>query len=314
VNAAWWRIAILVALLAACSRDRDDIVARVGDESVTTAELEAYLSENLDDDWGTDALSAEELDSIRSRLFDAFLEERILLHEADRRGIEATDDEIDVFLSAGVGAAIEQAGDASGDVRTEPGDRETARRTIRVQKLIDEVVGEAKIIDDAEVDEWLRQLPGRDGSDADRIVLRSLLLASGEAAERGYREIRRRRMTFDEVVALHEQTPDQSAPTALAVGDLPHEVREAIEGLGDGEVSSPVELNGEFFLFQVVRHGDEDADARAKAERVEARRDLRERIYMETSQRLLAALRKQLAIEVRTDHLPFEYVPDPVVE
>jgi len=303
-------VALFAAAILSCgSPPSADVVARIDDDVVTAGEVRSYLAVNLDDEWGEEALSEEELDLVRSRLFDAFLEERILLHEADRRGIEASDEEARSFLRAGEHPGEPGEATPAGEA-TAASAIETARRSLRIQKLIDRTARGNAEIGDEEIEAWIRQRGGPAGTAAGRVVVRSLLLPSAKDAERAWDEIRRRRMTFDEAVALHEQTPGQASPTELSVDDLPPEVRAAIAEVGEGRVAPPVEVAGEVFLFQVVRRGAGRDPADVEAERARAVRELQEHRTLQASRRLLESLREELDIRVFPENLPFRYVPD----
>jgi peptidyl-prolyl cis-trans isomerase SurA len=301
---AWIALVVLVS----CARPTEDVVVRIAGADVTVDEFEAYLSASLDDDWGEDALDADERDLVHSRLFDAFVEERILLQEADRLGVGVSDAEVDAFLEADrvPGDTAEGEGPS---VEEDPRRRATALRTLRIQKLIDRSAHPAAEVGDAEVDAWLRQIGGAAPESSEIVALRALLLPSREAADRVSSEIRRRRMTFDEAVAQHEPTPGQADTAEMALADLPAPVREAVAKLAVGGVSRPVELHGEIFLFRVIRRGGPDPDDHEPA-RARARRDLQEHRYLQASRRVLEDLRQSVEIERFPEHLPFRYVPD----
>lgn len=300
--------AVVLLSLAGCAKPSEDVVVRIAGADVTVEEFDAYLSASLDDEWGEDALDADERDLVHSRLFDAFVEERILLHEADRLGIEVSEGEVDAFLEADRLPEEPAAGEET-PVEDEPRRRATALRTLRIQKLIDRSAHPAAEVGDAEVDAWLRQLGGTAPASSEIVALRSLLLPSRKAADRVATEIRRRRMTFDEAVAQHEPTPGQADTAEMALADLPAEVRDAVATLEVGGVSKPVELHGEIFLFRVIRRGGPESDDLGPA-RARARRDLEEHRYLQASRRVLEDLRESVEIEMYPEHLPFRYVPD----
>ena len=298
----------LLVSLAGCSKPSEEVVVRFAAVEVTVDEVRAYLAANLDDEWGEDALDAEERDLVHSRLFDAFVEERILLHEADRLGIEVSASEVDAFLAAD--RIPEEPADATETAVDDESRRRTSvRRTLRIQKLIDRSAHPAGAVDDAEVDAWLHQLGATVFATSEVVVLRSLLLPSREAADRVAEEIRRRRMTFDEAVALYEPTPGQADTAEMALADLPADVRDSVAALKEGGVSKPVELHGEFYLFRVIRRGGIEPDD-LQAARARGLRDLQEHRYLQASRRVLEDLRESLEIEMFPEHLPFRYVPD----
>ncbi len=72
----------LCLIVCACCGTAHDPVANVGDIAVTLAELEQYLALNLLTD-KDDPAGAADLDRVKSRLLDALVDEKRLLHEAE---------------------------------------------------------------------------------------------------------------------------------------------------------------------------------------------------------------------------------------
>jgi parvulin-like peptidyl-prolyl isomerase len=116
-------------------------------------------------------------------------------------------------------------------------------------------------------------------------------------------------MTFDEAVVLHEQTSGQAAPMQARLSDLPEPVREVVKPLKAGQISTPTEVQGGTYLFYVEswRKADPTLDAAA---REDARNELFHRRFDEVSLRLLEKLEEEAGLEVFTESLPFDYVPE----
>ncbi len=298
--------AALVALVAfgvaGCRRHLPaDVVARVDGKPIKVHEVEAYVAANLLDEPDEPPMPAEDLDRVKSRLFDALLDECMLYAEAGRRGIEVSDAEVDAFLGRGAeGGASGAAPDAA--------QRAMARRSIAVQKLLESSILEDSDITDADVDAFLASRTQKTG---DRRVLeiRSLMFEDPERAAKVYADLRRKRMTFDEAVAAYEPTPGQTTTLEVALGDLPEEVQRAVQGLEDGGVSAPTAVHGITYLFRVDRwvaaEGEDRGDVREWA-----RYQILRRRSEEASASLLDALRRKVRSEVELDHLPFRYFPE----
>jgi hypothetical protein len=277
------------------------IVASVDGRAVTRAELESYLADNLGSDEGEEPLAREDLDRVKSRLFDNFIEEEMLLEEARRRGVTVGEAEIDAYL--GVAGADADTDEAGGE-RT----RRRARRNLTIQKLRSEAVGSDLKVTPAEVGAYLDahrdELAG-----PGRMALRWIMAGSERDANRIRGQILRGEVSFTEAVGVFGLTPGGGQPTEVGLEDLPPEVRGAVEGLHAGDVSRPVEYNGSVYLFLVDAGAEEgigEAELRERARRALVREESRE-----ASERLVREVRGRARIQVHRENLPFHYVPEP---
>jgi hypothetical protein len=278
---------------------REGAVATLDGDPIAVADFERYLDGILSFEDEDDPLEGADLDRVRSRLFDAFLEEEILLREAVRRGVEVADAEIDVYLE---GAPSEE-GEAP-DVTERS--RESARRNLTIQKLRGAVVGVDAEAGPEEIEAYLKE--HRDELEADQqIVLRSLMVGTEANAKRVRREILRGEMAFTEAVEVFGLTPDQGQPMEVSLGDLPQEIRDALQGLGSGEISQPVEFQGNVYLFLVDVGPARLGEARLRELAVS---ELLRIKSQEASDRFLERLRSQVELEIHHDNLPFTYIPD----
>jgi peptidyl-prolyl cis-trans isomerase C len=300
------RVRVLVALCvaAACTvgcAGKDDLtptegaVATLDGDPIAVAELERYLEGILSFPDDAEPLEGEELDRVESRLFDAFIEEEILLREAMRRGVKISDAEIDAYL--GVPESDEGASAPA---------REAARRNLMIQKLRGAVVGVDAEASPGEVEAYLEE--HRDALEADRkIVLRSLMVGTEANANRVRREILRGEMAFAEAVEVFGLTPDQGQPMEVSLADLPEEIREALSGLETGEISKPVQFQGNVYLFMVDVGPAAVGEERLRALAVNELLRLKSQ---EASDRFLGRLRSQVAVEIHYENLPFTYIPE----
>jgi peptidyl-prolyl cis-trans isomerase SurA len=273
------------------------IVAEVDGRSVTLAELEAYLADNLVGAPAEEPVAAEDLNKVKSRLLDGLVDEKLLAAEAERRGIRATDEEIDALVA---GSDVEAAASS-------PRDRDAIRRGMLAQKLREADASEHATVSEGEVDAYVRSNV-EDLRAKQRVRMQSLRFSSFEEAAGVRREILAGRLTFDQAAQrLHGQRKEESQ-IAVPLGGLPAPVRSAVAGLRPGQVSEPVRLDGTTFLF-LVESGPEDASG-GDALRDLARAELVARRYREASKTLVARLRRGARIVVRPETLPFRYVPD----
>lgn len=293
---------VLLVLTAGMACDRgpsepsDLIVARLGDEPLTLAEFQAYLGTQLLDLAPADAEGEEQ---VKSRLFDAFVEERLMLLEAERRGIVVAEQEIEAYLGFD-----EFEEDAEPSELADPA--ALARARLMVEKLRDEITGDLPRPTPAEVEAYAdehrdRLLPER------RLELRALAFNTEDEARRVYQEIRRRRMTFAEAVVLHESHPGEGLPLRVDWSNLSEELREPLEGLKPGRVSQPLQFHGSYYLFKVESWLREPEDLEQEL-RERARAELEALARERAEQELIAEARREFPVRIKPRHLPFRYV------
>jgi hypothetical protein len=123
-----------------------------------------------------------------------------------------------------------------------------------------------------------------------------------------HRDIRRKRITFNEAALVHDPAPGQALPLQMSWDSLSSELREALKDLKPGQVSEPLELHGSIYLFQVGAWlkdpADQDAELLRRA-RLELE-SIRRRGALDT---LVTTLREQSGVRIKPENLPFVYTP-----
>ena len=292
---------LAVALLAAgCGGEADGdlaTVAKVDGHVVTVGDVKTYLAANLPRDLEGEPRDA---DRIRSRLFDALMDEEILLAEARRQGIEVSREEENRYLT---GSDLDPVDGDPG-----PHERKIAQRSILARKLIGRTVLRSGDVSDEEIEAHLEAGAAGEGGGRS-VVLRSLMLESKEQADRVYNNIRRRRQTFAEAVVAYEQTPGQAWPTEVPLETLPGEVAEAIRDLKAGRTTKPVTLHGDVYLFHVEEWLGPDEGWSEEA-RETARRELLRQRHEEATRTLMTGLKERIEVEIDRAALPFRYIEE----
>ncbi|HUC42966.1 MAG TPA: SurA N-terminal domain-containing protein [Candidatus Sulfotelmatobacter sp.] len=283
--------------LVSCGRGPADpagvAVAEVGGRSVTLAQLQAYLATNLMTPEGAETLPAGELDRVKSRLFDDFIDEEVLLQEAQRRGIVATDADLADYLGA--------------EPPKDPAAREVARREIVVQKLREAAVRGRIPVDEGEIDAWLKS---HDAPAATQVHgrLRVLRFASYPEAARVRADLASKKLTFDKALATYGSITDPGSAPEVDLAALPDRLAAAVAGLKPGEVSPPVSFESSVLLLLLESIDDPSL--------VEARRRDRARTQIALSKSgvvagaLLKELRGRTAVRIHPSALPFAYVAE----
>lgn len=300
---------VFATLLAAagCSGSPDDpsaiVVARVDGRKLTLSDLERYFQFNLLEYGSGEALPPEEAAEVKSRLFDAFVDEYMLLAEAEEAGIEASAEEVLIYL----GAAGEEDEPRPDNLEARA---EEARRRIKIEKLQEQALSEQPGIADAEVRDHVRAERPR-LTPSRRVELRALMLPTIELAEKVHRDLRKRRMTFDEAVVAHEAAPGQGLPMRMDWENLSPPAQEALDGLKPGQVSAPVEVHGEIYIFRIESWLKDPARVEQELERL-SRGELEARRRMRAYDELLERVRARRKVRRHPGNLPFPYVPSSV--
>jgi hypothetical protein len=186
--------------------------------------------------------------------------------------------------------------------------RELARQRLMVQKLIEQVTAEAAVAGDPEVLAYAEQnrerlMPER------RLEIRALAFESKDEAAKVHREIRRRRMTFNEAVVRYERYPGQARPQLIDWSSLSETMRDALEDLKQGKVSPPLEFHGAFYLFEIGAWLREPEDLERELHE-RARRELLAAARQSAIDELLRETRLRTRVKLKRNRLPFVYLAD----
>ena len=290
---------VSIALLAVCACNRfaadpgARVVAEVGAQPITAAQLQAYLDANQFLDPAAEPPSPGDLSRVKSRLFDDFLDGEVLLQEAKRRGVTVTDAELSEYLGSDVPKA---------EVL-----RELARRDLTIQKLRESVVLAGVHVDDKEIDAWLaaRTPPGEPALQG---TLRTLRLASYPEAARVRQEILAKRLSFAEAEAAYGADSLPDAPRDEDLEALPQQIAAAARALKPGSVSQPLPFESSVLLF-LLEAADDPSESQARR-----RGSARKAIALDKSQavadKFLEELRGKTAVTRHLKELPFAYVAE----
>ena len=308
---------LLIVALAGCgdgaSTGTDGrVVAEIGDRVVTVSEVQDYLDAVLaiggaEDGSEDESITEDDLNRVLSRLFDGFLEEELLLYEAERLGVEVEPWEVEVYLGLEPDE-VEDPDDTP--VVPEPDDRSyrLARRNLMVQKLRAAVVAQEVEISEADVDAYLRRY-GASMLPDDHVIVRRLTLSGKKEADEVRREIIQKSMPFDKAAVVFGGEPPHGQPEQMAIGSLPEAMQRALEKLKPGEISRPVEFGGAYQLILLEAWPAKGAVSQERL-RERARDELQRIRSAEVSHRLGERLRYEIAIRIHSENLPFDYVED----
>jgi hypothetical protein len=304
---------VVVGVVAGCGgRDSDAngrVVAEIDGRFVTVSQVQDYFDAVLAMGEGDEIEDAElasraEMDRIKSRLFDGYVDEEVLLFEAERLGVRVEPWEVEVYL----GGVTEEEAEPAEPVGPDDASFRIARRNLMIQKLRGAVVGAEVRVTDEEVDAYLERHRSMMLPD-DHLIVRRLALGGKKEANDVRREIIEKSMPFDKAAAIFGSEPHQGRPEQIEIEALPEAMRKAVEKLKPGQISRPVEFGGAYHLLLL-----EAWPAKQEADeghlRARAAAELRRIHSAEISDRLLARLREEIEVRIYPEHLPFGYVQD----
>ncbi len=299
--------------LSACSPPKpidplEKVIAKIDEKVLTVGDLEDYLRDNLGEESGGEPISAEELDQVKSRLFENFIDEEVLLAEARRRGVRVTPEELRSYLDTGTETTAGRTAQVA--PAAEAVDHGAmALRDLTIQKLREANALEVAKVTPADVAAYLAKHRDELRSQP-AVVLRSFALASPADAEKMRGKILGMRRKLDHATAEGEDLgPGGGQLQQVSLAALPDDVRTVLSTMKPGQVSPPVTLEGVSYLFyyQSGPTGGADTEDVLRARAADALR--RERVE-EASARLLAKLKGSARIEIHEENLPFRYLPD----
>jgi foldase protein PrsA len=282
------------------SAERDPgAVAQVGSQAIQYKAFERYLNDNA----GEDTDEGAELDTIKSRLLDQFIEEHLLMTAAADLKIAVSEAEVDAYLK--------ELGLTEGDVEATSPDgtaafRERIKNGLVVQKVKEAAVLTKIQVSPGEVDDALKARPELTRA-ASQLVLRQILLDDRKTADDVRKKLDADATRFEALAKERSVAPDKGQPRSYAEEDLPADLRDAVAPLQPGQISPVLEHAQAFLIFQLVRRQEAQATDLAEVRhRVES--DLLRKKADQVMESYISGLKEKTEIHVNRSLLPFKYV------
>ncbi|MDH3283418.1 MAG: peptidylprolyl isomerase [Acidobacteriota bacterium] len=230
-------------------------IDRIGGREVTDAEFEIYLQRELGD------ASLEVAAAARRRLYEEFIAELLFARAGEREGLDApaglVEEEMLRLREAGIEANDDEL-------------RLQARRTLLARAYEREVLLPGVSVPPEEVERELGAPLKRQAREF--VVFRQIRAEDSASADLAYRRVVRQRESFEEVARELSTAPDRGALQQRALPHLPRVTTDVLRRLPEGSASRPVEVDGAFYVFQVVaRNRDPDPGRVAERELVRLR-------------------------------------------
>jgi peptidyl-prolyl cis-trans isomerase C len=262
------RLFLAILLVLGCargpgaSRDGDPVVLALGKDAVHRSEFERHLAA-LEKSGGSRLQP-----TVRRALLQPFLEERVLVLEARRRGL----------LVPGASADEEQ---------------KSVQRLLASEPLrgIEVTEGDVEKYYQSHPDEFQQQ---------ETITLRQILVPTRNEARDVRRRVLKDATTFDVIARSRSRSPEASTGGMMGIfarGQLPSELEKAAFPLAAGETSEVVETP---LGYHVLRVEGREPERRLPLE--ECRPRIRERLLRDKSDQSVRVFVQGLLAQAKVDH------------
>jgi foldase protein PrsA len=252
-------VLLLVGAVGACGLITDESrikVAQIGDEAITRGDLDNYIQQlPIEKKHNVESKQAK-LDKLRE-----MVDRMVLLKEADKRGIQASDEEIDNEMARrGIQdmspEVLEQYGaDEGGDHEhghAVSNQREDIAIEIRLAKLQRQAIPPGLTVSDEEIEQVYEANKAR-FVEPESVFMRFVTCASMEEAQK-ILERTRAGEDFAEIVRkTAAETQGKSGQGSMALASVgPPELNDAIRAAEPGDILGPIRRAAQFDLVQLI--------------------------------------------------------------
>lgn len=289
------------------------IVAVVGEDVITEADVASHLAVLLDGRQAPLAEGAAESGEMREAVLDRLIEQRLVLQEAKRRGLTVSSDEVVdrvevVRRRFGSDEALRQSLAEAGISREQF--RQQVRDQLLAEKAIDAAVRSKIRISPHELAQAVERQPEPTSTgqliEAWHLLVRVNPHRTEADAKARMEEARRALAAGEPFAAVARRYSDDAnvqgggALGWVAPGVLMPELDRAIAALKEGEISEPIRSRLGFHLVRVGRHRTVTGLNAAEMERAVEQRIFQEKFQAELAT-WLGELKRKAYIELRPD-------------
>lgn len=303
----------LVTLFAVClsgvlpvhAQVADRIVAVVNGEIITLFDLNRRFEPVMRQIEGRTLSVADEdrLKAMKRQLLDRMVVDTLLMQEAERLGMRASDAEVEDQIKEMLQQnrmseerfreELVQQGITRSQYVTE------LRREISINRLISTRVHNKIAVSDQEITEYFQANMKHLGSGR-TVDLQLILLPPGEDAEALRQRIQRKEIDFAEAARQFSRGPgaqEGGGIGSFAFDQLAPAWRNALQNVSPGEISPPFDLSGGTALLKLVGEASGDAPGPGVAERI--RETLAKPKYEEVYSNYIERLKSRAIIDIR---------------
>jgi parvulin-like peptidyl-prolyl isomerase len=305
-------IVLLAAAFGACGLITDEErvkIAQVGDRAITRGDLNLHIT-NLPIEQKRQYMQERakvNSKDVKLRLLDQMVVHELLMMEADKRGIEVTDEEIDNEMKRrGIGtlspeALNEYGSDGEAYQEQERGIREGIREELRLAKLQGQVLSPTLRASNEEIRQFYEANKNR-YIPLERVRIRFVTCTTAEEAQKTLDRVQAGESFADIVSKIQKETEGKAAqewPETVYMplaGIRPLQLRDALLQAEPGGLIGPIEREDGFDIVQLIGRQPPAPEALRNA----VMRDL----IASTFSQFIAQLKDDYKVKVFPDNVP----------
>lgn len=220
---------------------QNSVILKIEDSFYLNSDFEQYVSLTADDNLWTSSI-------ILSRLFDSFIEEKILLQDVKNRNISLSDNEIKQYITS----LSRQLGSENGNTTDEVGSK-ILFEILLINKFTTELTKDMNVIPE-EIDEYYEKNK-REFLKPEMIKVSQILLDAEDEAVSVLKKVKDApKELFGEtarLVSVGLEAKNNGEMGIFELGQLPHKMEKIIFALKVGEVSQVMESSYGFHIFRL---------------------------------------------------------------
>ncbi len=276
---------------------------QVGEKYYGLADLDRFFDSRL-----SEFRDPADADKVKSNLLDSFIEERLLLTEAERRNVEPNRELLKKMMNQ-IAASSSQSAEAA-DPRKDPELEKNLIESLKMQQYLHDHLLKNISIKEEDCEAYYQQHMSEFIRD-DVLHLREILVEDeGQAQKIRASLVSSRSKNFAELARLFSKAPSAVEGGDLGAfqrGDLPQEFEKVVFALQPGTASKIVRTKYGYHIFLV------EEKVQAHQQKLwEVRDQIKERLQQERERELisqeLANLAGRIPILIHKDKLDFKYI------
>jgi parvulin-like peptidyl-prolyl isomerase len=282
--------------------DRQTSALTVGEKVFSKDDLSRFFDSRL-----SDFREPSEADHVKSNLLDSFIEEKLLLHQAERLNVQPNAQTLQSMLEKISTAGAERQGPAV--LRDAELERNLAE-SLKVQQYLHDHLLTAVSVGEEECERYYEQHL-TDYIRNDVVRIREILVDDKTLAEKIVLTLKtHRNQNFGDLARMYSKAPSASDGGDLGRferGDLPEEFEKVLFSLAPGSASKIVNTKYGYHIFLV-----EERILAHQQKFYEVKEQILEKLSLEKEREIikreLQLLVNQIPVRIHRDNLDFNYV------
>jgi parvulin-like peptidyl-prolyl isomerase len=280
---------------------KPDLTAvRVGDKIFTKADLNRYFESRL-----SEFRDPESADKIKSNLLDSFIDDKLLLDQADKMKIQPDAESIKKAMTKIT------TGDAEGVQETKSANLEQdIIESLKTQQYLRDHLLKGVSISDQDCEAYYTEHAGEFVKN-DVVHVLEILVEDTDTAEKILKMLKARsNRNFEDLAKVYSKGASASTGGDLGLfqrGELPEEFEKVIFRLTPGSISKIVSSKYGYHIFRL-----QEKILAHQQKLIEVEDQIKSKLLLEREREIvnneLATLRKSIPVEIRRSELDFTYV------